>query len=242
MGERSFGDKLAGLFDAALIGLFPPRCGICERPLATRPAHHLCPLCYEVLEDNNQPRCGRCDLPGSDPCARCIDTPPPYDGLRAPYLYGEGLAEMLARAKFSRREDLAVGLGHLLADDSVAADLAREATALAPIPLGKVRRRERGFNQSAVIAGVLAKRWSLPMRYALTRARETLRQSDLALAARRENIQGAFMCAEAPAKNVVLVDDIVTSGETVAEATRALKAAGVENVWVVAIARRALEK
>ncbi len=224
--------------DSLLVALFPPRCGACEAWLAARPRLGLCEPCHEVLELNDRVRCERCDLPGEVTlCERCARQLPAFERLRAPWVYGGPMADLVVATKFHGREDLAAALGRLLAEDGAARSLAAGASALVPVPLGRRRQRERGYNQSAVIARVVGAAWGLPVRYDLRRTRDTQPQSDLPLDQRRDNVRAAFVARGALSGKVVLVDDVVTSGETVSQAAAALTAAGAEPVAVVAVAR-----
>lgn len=105
------------------------------------------------------------------------------------------------------------------------------------MPLGRRRRRERGYNQSAVLAQVVGREHGVPVRHALTRRRDTRPQSSLGLGERGVNVAGAFASRLAVGGLCVLVDDVVTSGETVREAAAALLAAGAREVRVLALAR-----
>ena len=233
-------EHLRSGLDSLLLTLLPPRCGACSEPLSAYPRYGLCAVCYEVLEPNIGERCGLCDLPGDDPCGACRVDPPAFTRLVAPYIYGGSLAELVVATKFHGREDLAHALGRLLGDRESVRGLADKATVIVPVPLGKKRRRQRGFNQSATIARTLGDALRLPIRHALTRRRETLPQSDLSATQRRANIQGSFGVARPLTQRVLLVDDVVTSGETVRQAAAALRAAGAAEIVVAALARAAV--
>jgi ComF family protein len=239
--------SLRELIEATLVTLFPPRCGACNAALAVRPRYGLCDVCFEVLEPNDGPRCSCCDAPTPEDalcstadgarCPGCVSDPPAFASLRAPWIYGGGLAELVVGAKFRGREDLAVALGRLLAASDEIGALVEGATAFVPVPLGPKRRRKRGYNQAAVMARTLARQCGAPLRHALRRIRDTAPQSELALAARRANVRGAFVARGRLAGKVVLVDDVITSAATVREAAHALLAAGAGQVVAVAIAR-----
>jgi ComF family protein len=111
-------------------------------------------------------------------------------------------------------------------------------TTLVPIPLGATRERYRGYNQSAVLAESLGRLLHVPvMRDALLRRRETTTQTALTPEERRANLAGAFVAKGAPPRNPVLVDDVFTTGATLAEAAGALRAAGVGAVGGITFAR-----
>lgn len=108
-----------------------------------------------------------------------------------------------------------------------------------PIPLSPKRLRWRGFNQSQIIASTLGKEWLIPVAsQCLSRVRETQIQAGLKLGQRQENVKGAFVCAKnipMKNKNVLLIDDVVTTRATMEECARVLKNSGVQQVIGVAV-------
>jgi ComF family protein len=144
-----------------------------------------------------------------------------YDGWRG--VAGE-MAERMARLDWPR-------------------DVVEERRAIVPVPLAPSRERERGFNQSALLAQALAQRWEIPdWSDVLCRTRSTRTQTRLTPEARRRNVSGAFRIAPGAAPrlrgaHVVLVDDVVTTGGTVAACAAVLTQAGVEVRAVIAFAR-----
>lgn len=227
-------------FDALGVALFPPRCGGCDASLAARPAYGLCTPCFEVLEPNDGARCERCDLPasqdGRDACD-CAAQAPGFSALRAPFVYGGPLADLIVAAKFRGREELCAALGRLLAEDRDVVAMLADADGIVPVPLGRKRARQRGYNQTAMIARRLGRNLEVPVQYALRRVRDTVPQSDLPLNRRRKNVAGAFAVRGSVSGRVVLVDDVVTSTETVRQAAAALRQGGASDVVVVAVAR-----
>jgi ComF family protein len=111
--------------------------------------------------------------------------------------------------------------------------------ALVPVPLARQRLRERGFNQAELIAERLGAALAVPVRRRwLVRVRETSPQSDLTAAQRRANVGGAFVATTAAAgHHVVIIDDVLTTGATVGECARALRAAGARRIGVATVAR-----
>lgn len=225
-------------WESLLLTVFPQTCVSCKAGLNTRPSCGLCSACFEVLTDNDGPRCPRCDEPGTASlCSACHDEPPPFAATRAPLVYGGPLADVVASAKFQGREDLASALGDLVARDETARALAHDASALVAVPLGRRRRRQRGYNQSVLIARRLARAWRLPLLHALTRTRDTPPQSALPLRERLANLQDAFRARRPLSGRVVLVDDVITTTATVRQAAAALRTAGATEVHVVAVGR-----
>jgi ComF family protein len=183
--------------------------------------------------------CARCGAAGAaGPCARCAAEPPAWDWARAAAEY-EGVARDAIHAfKFDGKTALARPLAALVAEQwgvAVGSDVA----ALVPVPLARGRRRERGFNQAALLAGRLGARLGVPVRAGwLARVRATRPQSDLGAAERRANVRGAFAApATVAGRHVVVVDDVLTTGATAAECARALRLAGAARVGVLTVAR-----
>ena len=159
--------------------------------------------------------------------------------------YYEGtLREAIHLFKFGKRQEMGRHLGRLMVDrfpsewDPSALDL------LFPVPLHPRRLRERGFNQSLILAQILANSLGIKMEARqLVRSRPTLPQSDLPLGKKFENLKGAFEVRrpeKMEGKNILLVDDICTSGATAQEASKTLIKAGAVKVFVYTLARSVL--
>jgi ComF family protein len=215
--------------------LLPPRCLLCTEPGVD--GLDLCAGCRDALPWNRSP-CARCGLPlplAAPLCGRCLRLPPAFAATVAPWVYAFPLDRLLPRLKF--HGDLAAGA--LVAGRLV--DALRSAPrpqALVPVPLHRDRLRERGYDQALELARPLARGLHLPLRAdLLRRTRATSAQSALAAVARRRNVRGAFAvdAGELPA-HVALVDDVMTTGATLGECARVLRAAGVArvDVWVAA--------
>jgi len=233
--NQSLWRKVDHWLDRAGRLLLPPRCLLCQQPGADN--HDLCTACAASLSP--YPACRQCALPlpeAAPACGRCLRRPPPYTHTLALGLYRFPLDRLLPRFKF--HADLAAGreLARRLA---AAAQHAERPQALLPVPLHPQRLRERGYNQALELARPLARALDLPLlRDALQRQRATAAQAQLSAGARRRNVRGAFAVspnAPLPA-HVALVDDVMTTGATLAECSRVLLRAGVQRVdlWVVA--------
>lgn len=218
--------------------LYPPVCLICGH--AAGPGLDCCAGCRADL-----PRpagcCRRCAiaLPSDRPsCGACIKSPPPFDSAFAPYVYQTPLDRMVQAFKFQR--DLAAGrvMAGLLADEM----RGRKQTlpqALIPVPLHPWRQLRRGFNQADFLARDVANALGLRVMRPLRRRRRTAVQSGLPAMKRRGNVRGAFAIRRVDGlpEHAALIDDVMTTGATVAECTRMLKQAGVQRVEVWAVAR-----
>lgn len=208
------------------------------------------------------PRCIRCGCSAAplavDLCDVCLADLPfrPLPGLEVggvgahrycvPLRYEEPVSGLLRALKFHADWRPARVLGAVLAATRAAAGVALPRAVL-PLPLHPTRLRERGYNQSELLAAAAARWLGLPLLpHALARTRATLPQTQLDAAARRANLRNAFVLADAwrdgatLPRDVALVDDVVTTGATLADAVRALRRCGVQNVEVWAVARAEL--
>ncbi|ABQ28268.1 ComF family protein [Geotalea uraniireducens] len=236
------------MFFRALIDiLFPPLCHICKTFIPDAGDIHLCAGCREKLIPLNSPLCLVCGVPfatenGIDHlCGPCLSHPPAYAAARAALVFSGPVQDLVHRFKYGHKVHLCRPLGLLTAGHlagfaaHVAADL------VIPVPLHKKRLRWRGYNQAVLLGGILAKQWRLPLlRHNLRRVRWTEPQVNLAATERAENVRGAFAVTDKDAvagKRVILVDDVYTTGSTVAECAKTLKCAGAEAVFVVTAAR-----
>jgi len=148
--------------------------------------------------------------------------------------YGGPLADAISRLKYAGRTDLTPALGRLLAD--AALPYAGRIDVVIPMPLFVRRLRERGFNQSALLGSFVARRLGAPLRAdVLFRVRDTATQAGLSLEARAANVRGAFR-ARAISGRALLLDDVRTTGATLAAAAEALRAAGAHEVVSLALA------
>ena len=199
-------------FGGALLDLaFPPRCPACgDQPL---PASPFCALCGGAI----------------DPV---LEGP---DQVRAGALFGGPIADAIHALKYGDRAEAAVPLGRWLAGRVEVPPGARVVW----VPLGRRRRIQRGYDQAMLLAGAFARAAGLRLlRGAMRRVRETPPQVGRDRAARARNVAGAFTASKAVAGlDLVLVDDVVTTGATAEAASHALREAGARSVTVVAVAR-----
>jgi len=196
----------------------------------------LCRACEADLPRLAQPCCPSCALPspGGERCGRCLAHPPAFDATVAALAYAFPVDALVHALKF--RGELAVAslLGrHLGAALSRARPEA--VSCVVPVPLSSQRLRARGFNQALEIARSLGA--GRPEAALLARRRDTAAQFDLPWDERQRNVRGAFSVARAlDGASVAVVDDVMTTGATLDEIARTLKAAGAARVvnWVVA--------
>jgi competence protein ComFC len=224
----------------ALDWLFPPQCGGCGE-LHSR----WCAKCQNVTLLIKPPICERCGIPINHVgiCQDCKENEPHFTAVRSWAIYEGPLKEALQRLKYQR--DIGLGevfakpLINLIADNQWAIDM------VVPVPLGIARYKERGYNQSTLIAFPIALYFGYSFRpSAIRRTRETQSQVGLNLTERRRNVVGAFSARSniVEGKNVLIIDDIATSGSTMEACASALKIAGAYEVYGLTVARAVLNQ
>lgn len=186
-------------------------------------------------------RCLGCDdQPAETFCPACATLLEPAASTGAVFEYGGPVADAIHRLKYGGRSDLATRLGRLMAAE--ARTCGGDLDAVVPVPLHWRRRRSRGFDQAALLARSIAATLRIPARLrGLQRTRATRSQVDLPPAARRRNVAGAFRVHRLRGEaRVLLVDDVRTTGATLASATVALRAGGVSEARTLVLATRVL--
>lgn len=217
--------------------LFPTTCLACAKRIGREEA--LCPDCAGKINFYRTLFCGRCGARLPDERKIChLDHP--YI-LGAATNYHEPPVEALVKSlKFGRAKNAAPLLGSFLADYFRPLGISADYM-IVPIPLGKERLKERGFNQAELIAEAFSHKLNLPIELrALSRTKNTLPQSSIrGHRERLDNVQGAFTALQdlVAGKNIILVDDVTTSGATFYEATTALKSAGAKKIIALAAAK-----
>lgn len=230
------------VYDASrslLHGLFPPSCYLCLDP-GQPPAFELCRGCESDLPANG-PACPGCAAPVAEPgarCAACLARPRAFDAAFAPYRYEFPIAELIHRFKYRGQVTLSRILGTLLARRLAARGRGR-VDAILPVPLHPAREARRGYNQAREIAVFVADLLRLPLHDGLARRiRHTEEQAALPALVREVNVRGAFeVQSRVPPLRVAIVDDVLTTGATVEELARALRAAGCRHIEIWAVAR-----
>jgi len=229
----------AGLGLAPLRRLLARRCAVCD----LEDGDPLCTGCARDYFPADAPRCAACALrlpalAGPDGrCGQCLRSPPQFDATVALADYAAPVDRMIAALKFGGQLPLADAFGTLLAR-AARAPLGA-ADAICPVPLAFERQAERGFNQAGEIARRVAAASGRPLRSGiLLRTRHTTAQMDLALAERRRNVRGAFVArGDLAGAQIVVIDDVMTTGATLDEVAAALKRAGAARVTNLVVAR-----
>ena len=230
----AFDSVRRGALDVARLAL-PQRCELCAGPSATELVCTACMCDLPRIEN----ACPVCAIPGLEGavCGSCLALPPPFDATVTAYAYAFPVDRLIQAYKYHGR----LALAEWCATAIVAAR--RRVSAPAPahviaMPLAVARQRERGFNQAAEIVRQIAARMDVTViETRVHRTRATAPQATLPWAERAANIRGAFTCSyDLAGLSVAVVDDVMTTGATLAEFARTLKAAGAKRVenWVVA--------
>jgi ComF family protein len=183
------------------------------------------------------PQCGR-PTPGERLCSQCRSNPGQLDGIRSVALHTGALRQAIHHFKYQRRRELADTLGLMLFDYWQKADI--PADLVLPVPLHPSRQKERGYNQAALLAGVLAAQAQLPLNQTgLTRTRATAPQVGLGVEERKANVQDAFRWTGDGLKGVcvLLIDDVCTTGATLQACAKVLRRGGADLIWALTLAR-----
>ena len=256
---RAVARVLRSPLDALRCTIFPTSCALCGCPLPHLFLAPICDACWSeipVLEGSACARCGDAlDVPPSLTapaemlCRACRLAPPAYERAVAYGLYDGRMRDAIRALKFNGIRPAGRRLGGMLAQ--AIASLAGEAPAemlVIPIPLHRSRHARRGFNQARLLASLSLRQlarthpdWRLTLASrALLRVRATESQAELTPRQRRLNLRGAFAVSNPAAvagKNILLIDDIMTTGATVRAASRVLVDAGATSIWVATLSR-----
>jgi ComF family protein len=238
--------------------LFPSDCRICGEALLNVSRLPVCPGCLDAIGPAHGKLCSICgervltsyavrDEDGLMRCPVCRRVKRPFARAVAYSSYDGGLRELIHLLKYNGVLPAASVLGRMLAEAvaSLESSFEQDEVLLIPVPLYKGKRRTRGFNQAEMIARAALRVHRHPGRLRLStdlllRTRETQSQIGLTSHQRRENMRGAFAvarAAEVTGREVLLVDDVYTTGTTVSECAKVLLRAGAGRVWVATVAR-----
>jgi ComF family protein len=235
--------------------LFPADCRLCGAPLENISRLPVCSVCLDAMPRMTAPVCSVCGerisevAAGDDErCGLCRRVEMPFVKAAAYGPYEAGVRELLLLFKYGGVQPAASVLGHMLGEVLLRlSEDFREPPLVVVVPLHVARQRQRGFNQAELIARAALKNFrvgtGVELQLAtgdLLRIRETASQTGLTRHQRRANMRGAFSIAR-PAtvrgRDIVLIDDVFTTGATVAECARVLRRAGAARVLVATVAR-----
>lgn len=249
-GLRQLSQQLA----ARLPSIVPSSCALCGVTADTA----LCPGCESQFDSCNVPRCARCAarLPvmsgiamsaPSIECGECLNKPPAFDATIVVVDYAPPLDQLVLALKFAGRLALAPLFARMLRDALLHArsDQVALPTMLTAVPLGANRLAERGFNQALEIAKPLSRTLGIGLdAHLVARSRNTHAQALLHPDDRRKNLRGAFVVPPAAidrvrGQHIGVVDDVITTGETLNELAATLKRFGASRVTNLVFARTA---
>ncbi|MFC1897324.1 ComF family protein [Chloroflexota bacterium] len=228
--------RLAKLKGIAVGLLFPQWCVGCGKE-----GDFICHACRHSLPRIMPPLCPKCGKlqPSGILCPGCTSWQADIDGIRSPFRFDGVIRQAIHQLKYRNLRALSVTLANLLQDYLVTNPMPGEI--LVPVPLHQKRVRERGYNQSSLLAKELGQLTNLPVvddclirhRYAPPQAKTSTADE------RRSNVTNAFTCLDHRLQNkqVLLIDDISTSGATLDACAAALKTTGVTSMWGLVLAR-----
>lgn len=231
-------NNLSKIIQSLLDWIFPSACLSCNAWLSRGAVY--CGKCFDALPRFRVLYCGKCRARLGEDKKVCHKDFPYLLGAATDYR-NPGVSALVAALKFKSARAAAEPMAVLLAQYAESLLLTPYA-AIVPIPLSPSRLRERGFNQAEILAATLAQKLHIPiLTSALRRIKNTRPQSEIHNAEERAaNVKNCFAVSESARvseKNIILVDDVVTSGATILEAARALKAAGAKRIIALVAAK-----
>ncbi len=223
--------------------IFPVKCICCEKDLDT-PYLRICQSCFEREKANVQNRCKKCSTPidavyGDMLCPRCRKKRY-FDKVLSPFAYKGKIKSALVKYKFHRAKSYARTFAScMLLELNSFDDIYNDIDVISFIPLHPVRLGERGYNQSELIAEYLSEMTGRPLMKSLRCTRYSKPLSSQKHKNRKKLVKGLFEVlkpSDIKGLNILLVDDIITTGATISECSRILKRAGAKKVYGIAVA------
>jgi ComF family protein len=257
------GRVVLAALDDLVTTLYPTDCRACGGPVVKTGLAPVCDACLDGIVAQSMTLCGRCGealdmegvrYAGQFPvegllCSSCRMVPPEFERAVAYAVYEDELREMVHLLKYERMRTVAKPLGILLARaiERLESEAGRELLVVA-VPLFPSKERERGYNQAVLLADAALSElrksrpfWRLQAAHgSIRRVKDTRSQFELTPKGRRRNLQGAFAISERAAlagREILLVDDIYTTGATARACARVLRRAGADKVWVATVSR-----
>jgi ComF family protein len=228
--------QAAKLKRVALDLLFPKWCVGCGKD-----GDFICSSCCQSLSHLTPPLCPLCGKPQPEGilCASCVNWQAEIDGIRSPFQFEGVIRKAIHQLKYQNIRSLTETLARLLSDYLTTSSIPKGI--LVPVPLHPKRLRERGYNQSGLLARELGKLANLDLvdDYLIRRQHTDPQTKVSTVRERRSNVACAFICRDHRLRNkqVLLIDDVAISGATLDACAAALKASGVTSVWGLTVAR-----
>ncbi|MCE3233438.1 MAG: competence protein ComF [Rickettsiaceae bacterium] len=232
------------LFKSALDTIFPPQCMACRKFVQEKGG--LCHSCWEAIDFISSPQCDKCGVPFELAthtellCGKCISDAPKYYKARAVFLYDDSSSSIITRFKYGDQIHTSSSFAKWMV--RVGQEVLKDADVVVPVPLHKRRLFSRRYNQSALLANSIGVEAGIDAcNDMLLRVKNTKPQAGLTLNQRAVNVKGAFALnpkhkAKVIGKNVILVDDVITTGSTINACVNALLKAGAGQVSVLTLA------
>jgi competence protein ComFC len=218
--------------------IYPSACPVCENQPDNLSHAPICNACWSQIKRYGGPSCSICALPFASEypriCGSCLKKRPPFS-LVIPFgLYEGVLADAISLFKFHGLRRFSQPLGKLLLYLDIP-----QTDAIIPVPLTPKGLQRRGFNQSLLIAKVIARKIQVPLFMdTLLKVKETRPQIGLSATERQSNLKNAFkVTGDIRDKRILLIDDVMTTGATVTECSKVLLSAGAKEILVVTLAR-----
>lgn len=244
--------KICRNFCSAL--LFPAKCVICRKPLGWSNPEHVCSNCRMKIRFIQEPICFTCGYPilaeignvskEEITCASCKKNVPEFTQTRSVFYYEGTLRQLVHFFKYQGKITIGKMLAQSVGDYCREGSYSSTAECIVPVPLGIKKLRHREFNQSLILAKVVGKYLNVPVHpFALKKVKEPAPQMELSRQDRMRNVRGAFIVRKKKQinrKEVLLVDDVFTTGATIRECSRVLLRHGAKKVWALTLARTIL--
>lgn len=227
--------------------VFPPRCLSCLATVDTSGV--VCHKCWSKMEFIAKPCCARCSNPfpyniDEELCYYCKDDPPSFSNAFAVVKYDDFSDKLIYSLKYYDRTDLASTLSAMMI--SKIAELAHSIDIITCVPIHKNKLKKRGYNQAALLAKHVANAIGKPFNPSiLIKTKDTISQSGLSKEERKENVKHSFginakHSKKVFRKNVLIIDDVITTGATLNECCKKLKRAGAKKLVVLTFAKTCL--
>ena len=232
--------------------VFPLDCKICEKPIRCSNGYSICENCFKTIELIEHPYCIKCGKPllltdffkqnGKILCLDCKRKKYSFEFCRSIGIYDKVLKKCIHLFKYYGEKKLAKPLGKLMVDYLLRNnEFKKKVDLIIPVPLHKDNLRKRGFNQSGLLSKIIGDYFSIPVgESVLIKKKTTLFQVNLSKKEREKNILKAFSVErpeEINGKNILILDDVFTTGTTVEECAKELIKSRANNIFVLTLAR-----
>ena len=225
--------------------IFPKKCIICDKHDCQ---NEICTECWVKIKFISQPSCFICSTPflyeeeKEAICAPCIVNKPNYDRAIAILEYDDASKKIIHKFKYNDQLHILNYIVNLMTN--IGKEIFNNIDMIAPVPIHKYKLLKRGYNQSALIAMNIASRKNLPyLPQLLIKSKNTIAQTGLKKSQRISNISNSFKLnhkfyANLAGKNILLIDDVITTGSTINECSRVLKKEGANKIFVLTLAKK----